>query len=71
MHIEQKIDDTTQLPKGAKIIQIMETKSGILLGLCEDSTPFVWYNGAWCKFTSNFVEDEKVEEAAPDAPAEV
>jgi len=65
MHISQKIDDTIQLPKGAKIIQIMETKTGILLGLCEDSTPFVWYNGTWCKFTSQFVADEIGEEEAP------
>lgn len=71
MEIAVKIDNQSVLPKGMKIVQMLETKAGMIVGLGEDTNLYAQYNGEWCRFTMDFNMNTEEAQAAEAAQSEV
>lgn len=70
MQIALKIDDQQPIPKGVKVVQVVEMKSGVLAGLGEDGKVYALHGTDWCLFSMSFVPEATDGVEAPAAPAD-
>lgn len=64
--VEIKISHEEKLPKGVKIIQIMQdAQSPLYIGLADDNRLYAYYNGEWCIFINVLTSTNMEEETTP------